>query len=747
MVEHLCAKSFQELETTSKPHLFFHGSTYKILPVFCKRFVVIADRPERAVLSSTLAYSSNLHRSFGFSGKIQTPRCDVDAITARLAKERSGASKTSWGWSDTLVDPDHNGAKLPSCRNCRKERLESLGMMPLATQGPASSCDKCTDWDMLGSNNKVSLDFPQHQDYPTFYTKGSPVPAPPGRDVFLPDGKVPFVKLTFELMIQACKFAFFQASRTDNSWNKGVTNCYLRHCGVSPKLGNLLHDLAVKARKHNQIAYDSPDGINSPIPDESFGFPAAWLDTVPLDDYIETVMHLLGLGVAPANFDLITQYLAGLPAAKSGMSSTGLRRAMQELLVDLKPLMLNWLKALPLNVSDKKGYTTGGWVGEQWIAFVRVSKPLFGWCVRNHDKASKFGVDDLSRVVISFHALTARCLTHSAIDQAFIEDGRLHLKEFLSCVRELDIRVRYKTLNKPSKTASGNKKNEAFWLKANYMSLMNVLTMMVFLGPLILWWDGGGKGERYIQLVKPHIKRGVRGDLISFFTRLLEKLFKVSQMELLEKRYSGDISDSKNHPTDEEELVDILNDLAEVFIGECEDDDDKDDDTSDDGSTGSASQEEDHVEHKRVQFSALEELGMTKTRTIHVYRNRDSMNEAIDKRKPLAGIVQVTTSEDTGETAFEFQIVYRKPVKQFARRKVTFDDANGVSYHGMWCSEMKVDSNEESYQSTVSFKDIQVAAGHSAVAIPLWYVVGKAHANANKCYVITNWWKERMSNG
>ena len=175
----MCAKSFQELETTSKPHLFFHGSTYKILPVFCKRFVVIADRPERAVLSSTLAYSSNLHRSFGFSGKIQTPRCDVDAITARLAKERSGASKTSWGWSDTLVDPDHNGAKLPSCRNCRKERLESLGMMPLATQGPASSCDKCTDWDMLGSNNKVSLDFPQHQDYPTLYTKGSPLPAPP----------------------------------------------------------------------------------------------------------------------------------------------------------------------------------------------------------------------------------------------------------------------------------------------------------------------------------------------------------------------------------------------------------------------------------------------------------------------------------------------------------------------------------------------------------------------------------------
>ena len=65
----------------------------------------------------------------------------------------------------------------------------------------------------------------------------------------------------------------------------------------------------------------------------------------------------------------------------------------------------------------------------------------------------------------------------------------------------------------------------------------------------------------------------------------------------------------------------------------------------------------------------------------------------------------------------------------------------------MWCSEMRVDSKEESYPSTVSFKDIQVAAGHSSVAIPLWYVVGKEHADANKYYVITNWWKERMSTG
>ena len=67
------------------------------------------------------------------------------------------------------------------------------------------------------------------------------------------------------------------------------------------------------------------------------------------------------------------------------------------------------------------------------------------------------------------------------------------MKEFLSCVRELDIRARLKKLNKPTKKASEVKKSEAFWLKANYLSLLNVSTMMLVLGPLILWWDGGGR--------------------------------------------------------------------------------------------------------------------------------------------------------------------------------------------------------------------------------------------------------------
>ena len=75
---------------------------------------------------------------------------------------------------------------------------------------------------------------------------------------------------------------------------------------------------------------------------------------------------------------------------------------------------------------------------------------------------------------------------------------------------------------------------EAWWMKSNYLYLSNVIPMMLLLGPLILWWDGGGNGQCFIQMVKPHIKQGVRIDSLKFFVTLLQKIFKVRQLELLE---------------------------------------------------------------------------------------------------------------------------------------------------------------------------------------------------------------------
>ena len=120
------------------------------------------------------------------------------------------------------------------------------------------------------------------------------------------------------------------------------------------------------------------------------------------------------------------------------------------------------------------------------------------------DVGIKNGYHDVARVMLSFHAVCARVLTHQKIDITFIDETEDLMKEFLSCVRELDIRVRYAMLNSGGQN---KKKTEAFWLKSNFMSLLNLIDMMKMLGPVILWWDGGGKGERFLQEIKPHIRK------------------------------------------------------------------------------------------------------------------------------------------------------------------------------------------------------------------------------------------------
>jgi hypothetical protein len=431
------------------------------------------------------------------------------------------------------------------------------------------------------------------------------------------------------------------------------------------------------------------------------------------------------------------------------MSSAGFRSAIQPLLKDLKALMLAWCQAYPFTGDKELGY--GAWVSENWMTLIRLSKIIYAWCAVNHDLAAKFGVDDLSRMVISFHAFVARALTHNGIDEALLAEMELYMQEFLSCVRELDIRIRHKQLAKKTTQVSERKGTEAWWLKSNYMSLRNLLSMMILLGPCVLWWDGGGKGERFIQTVQPHIKRGVREDVLSFFVRLLEKLYKVLQMDVLEKRYGlsdGDTGAFKDGTGNDDlaTVMDILNEVADAMSIPEEEESSLGDDSAGFG-VGEDAEGEGYVQHPEAQFSTHEEHGMTKTKTIYVYRNEKHLNDAVAASKPLAGVVEVKTNGSTGETSFEFQIIFRKPVKQFARRKVVFNDVEGMAFHGLWWAGIQVEQEEESVPSTDNFTDIQSAAKLSAIAIPLRYVIGHEKANSNKYCVITNWWKERMSDG
>lgn len=748
-VESMFRQEIDELCQSKDPIPFYNGALEKLVPCMFKQYAVLSDKQERNGLTGTLGCGSDLHRCFGVAGKVETPSCLVPELEDMLKKQAKGTSKVTYGWSHEFVSTygNLNGTVLPSCPSCRKSCVRKL-LQPGnfdATQLPMGPCKECCHWDLTSDKKGAAkLEYAAHKDYPTAATDGSPIPPPKGRDVFAEGLKLPFIQINWALMIQASKFAFYQASRPARHWTKATTTCYLKNCGISQTLADSLYAAAREAKGQDDIDYHSSQSIGG------FTFHPAWQSKeVSLRDFIEAVMHQLFLGAAESNYELIGLWLSATPsAAKLGYSS--FLAVLQVLLKDLRPFNLSWLLAYPL--TGKKGKLgTGSWVAENWVSMQRISQFAYGWCFRDEENASKYGAEDMSRVVNAFHAFVARCLTHAGIDFQSIAEADLYLKEFLSALREFDIRVRYNKLNKQTTKVSERKGTEAWWLKPNYMSLCNLISMMCLIGPLVLWWDGGGKGERFIQIIKPHIKKGIREDAICFFTNLLEKLYRVRQLDLFEKRFGLDGRGSIKEPEEEEEaLIEIVTEIAESLFPEVADEGVTTVSDDEDGTTASAVDEDEEevpeIRFDEAYFSPNEAHGMTKNKTIYVYRNEKHLNECIRAKKPLAGMVEVNVADD-GETAFEFYVVFRKPVKQFARRRVVFDDGEGLSFNGLWCAGIQVEDEDEAVPSTTNFQDIQSAAKLAAVALPLWYVVGKKSPDCSKYCVITNWWKNRMSDG
>lgn len=724
---------FQVLSSVTRPMMLYHGSLRQMVPVFFKHFASIEDKAERPDTSGTIGSGSDLHRCFGVIAKIETPECKVDEAKAYLDQVRHRTTPSTWGWCDDYIQTAQNGSKFPSCKNCRRNRLGKLGALDGINTGPNTDCKNCCDWELLGQNSEL-LAYTPNQEYPKLAHEGCPVEPPKGREAGLE--RLRPLKLTFTLMRQACRFAFFNCSRREGSWTKGTCQEFLRNCGLSKNDQKALFEAAKAARRSDDVIdYTDSKRIGD------FFFPAGWTGELDLEDHIEAVMHLLHLGIGVDILEAASDWMKA--SKEKGVSSVAFRRAIQPLMRDLKKLQLSWLMVYPFT-GDENDLKTGSWVAENWSAFTRISPIVYGWsCGRDKDVAVGEGFPDLARVVLSFHAVVARVQTHAGVNQAFLDETKLYMKEFLSSVRELDVRLRYNVLRKrPNVREKGDKKSDALWLKSNFMSLLNIPATMAKLGPIVLWMDGGGKGERFIQEVKPHIKRGIREDAKRFFPILMGKVYKTRQIEYMEQRFGLNLLEKDgvgggDDDGDGDDLVDLIEAVESIAIQNNDNDADDDDSDADDEDAA----RDLTVKQLTESVSKVEDAGMWKKSTIYIYRNERELNAAAATGRPIAGILQENA---TGGT-FDFVVVFRKPVKQFARRNVVFGDAEGLSFHGMWYAPIQIE--EEHIHVTGSLASIKKEAKMSVVAIPLHYIIGEGKADSRKYCVISNWWRTRNYSG
>jgi hypothetical protein len=265
-------------------------------------------------------------------------------------------------------------------------------------------------------------------------------------------------------------------------------------------------------------------------------FPTFWERGIELSQHVDAVMHLLFLGVQKTTVLMIQDW-----ATSRGKNVPFVKhQAAERSLAEIQKLGLDWCKALPYN-----GGKLGGWVSENYLAMARVqcwfydkldevapdnvfvepTEPLCVWQAATcrawlrardmptvgtvaelrttiADEIDREGgprkvipptsgpVKNVFRVVGALHSMMSRLMEESTTEEK-VRSVRAHIKLFLTVFEMFDKDIR-------------NEDEKPKWIGcSNFISLLNLPGVMERFGPLRNLWEGGGQGEKILQVIKP----------------------------------------------------------------------------------------------------------------------------------------------------------------------------------------------------------------------------------------------------
>ena len=420
----------KELEKLSSSTLRYSSIHQKLYPVIIRPLCISADRPERSSLNAILSHN--------------------------------GSSTKRWMYSELI--PRN---KLPSCFKCFHTRI--LNILPNKDERKKSSiCKKCCDWGM-NFDNPTSHFLPP-TNYPTKKHPESPIP-PRGRDVCQPFEKIPPICVTYEYLISATKFAFW--NYLHSVWTKSQTQTYFRLVGISTSYFTTILELAEQHKKYLPLSKN----ILNTIP-----YPAMWTSMLRLEQSIDTPMHLLFQGIAKAIIEESKEFL------KFHKVWSKFGRQSNIIMDEISRVNINFCKVESFNGGNE--YTTGGWIAETYIGFVRISCFVYSLVVELLPPVS-VALNEFQCMVQSLFCMISRLMTDVEVSSEEMND---YIKLFLSCCQKYHSRL------------YGNSSNKnPFWNSPNFLSLLNLPTQIDQSGSMRLYWEG--VNERYIQYIKPTLKK------------------------------------------------------------------------------------------------------------------------------------------------------------------------------------------------------------------------------------------------
>ena len=527
-VEKVCASALKTFQTAPLP-LLYHGGKKKMVRVSVHLIASLQDQPERRGANYILRGNSR--------------------YTAR------------WGH---VMDLASLASKLVACNDCLKELVEGTDPSKLCRANP---CTKCACWNTALESDLLSLPPPAGYPQSEIPETGRLLPKP----------------MSFEMLKGAVAKAYDKI--VDSTWTRENAEVYLASnglnddCvqGVLERAFNVRNFAIADGEKEDEpLPYDALRRLKEEKPAlfRPWEIPALWDRNVEIWQHVDTIMHLLFLGVVKKTMRTISEWL------KARSKFEAFIKVERDILKFIQSLRLSFFKALPFATEKMGGYVSENYLGIcrvlKWFygvlefaaadkAFVEPDMPQERWNKPDnvawlklrgldHDgyapevraRVKQFMEQDggpppvlspkgggalplVLDVVASLHAMVASIMVEK-VTKDTIRRASCNIKVFLTLFERLDEGLR----------ESGN---DSAWVSSyNFVCLLNLPMLMEKYGPLRNLWEGAFQGEGILRFVKPEIGMGVRVNWSAnvMLNLLREKSLSTITSKLLGPRESAD---------------------------------------------------------------------------------------------------------------------------------------------------------------------------------------------------------------
>ena len=498
---------------TLPPQLVYYRNVDKELYLSVVRLSHFGDQPERRKVTMTAMGNQNYHGRF---------RCS--AANAKLM------------------------SALTPCEAC---------VTSLRNDKEPIGCKKCCCWDALpkDEDQKILLEMNPPKDYPTDHLDDNTL----GTQYLTKGGKIAPFRVEFDRLVDSVQLAY--RNFVEGKWTSTQTQAFLdRECVIGSLiksiLGNGLNDQQLRDATSEASTMD-PAYVEELLQDfetypERFKAPEIpfYWDSksgLPLQAFVDCPMHLLFLGIVKKTILVLKEWM------KQQEMFTDFVKKAETINSLLDEQMLEWLKVLAYR--DGK---LGGWVSENLLAFSRILNWFFqqitdlirdqrldsvpptelpdnNWRKIHYARwlkdrgqntkgtvaelkirvqhlinlpegppkivgtvAGYYSTDQVGRVLIALDGMLKSIMVDNVVPGVTSKNASLWIKRYLTEINLLAQQITFKD-KKPLVVSC-----------SNFLTLLNIPSMMENFGPMRLVWEGGIHGEAFVRCIKPYLQYGLR---------------------------------------------------------------------------------------------------------------------------------------------------------------------------------------------------------------------------------------------